>query len=465
MSAAARGTVGAGHRNRGVRAADDGHDRGARARRTESRGPGRHRHREERQHRLHAQRSQRHGRDLPDHGPPGRQLRAVHRDVGLSAAEARRSGQRLGDGDVGLRRADRPGVGERHGDGGERAGRHDLVGRRRGRGHAPRREPPAERAAVRQPRGHDSRRRPRLPRRPDEEHAVLAADQRRQRPERELPDRRRRQQRRHRRWPPPALPARGDPGVQLPHVALQGRVRPQQRRRHEHRHQERHERLPRQCLRAVPRQVDEREDRDGTARVAGEAGLSPQPVRRQRRRTPHEGPRAFLRRHRAHESGHDPGGDHQGALPVEGRGLRDAVPGNPVHRKGDGQPRRAPVPDGAVRPERQLAALRRDAALDPGQLGRQQEQVQLDQRQPQRVAVGVETERVRVPVRRLRQSHLGADPDGVRVVPQRRHRRAECQHAAEHRAEEVPVPRRLLMARRGDGRPRARLQGGPQLHS
>ena len=37
-------------------------------------------------------------------------------------------------------------------------------------------------------------------------------------------------------------PARGDPGIQLHHPALQGRVRPQQRRRDEHRHQERHQR-------------------------------------------------------------------------------------------------------------------------------------------------------------------------------------------------------------------------------
>ena len=164
------------------------------------------------------------------------------------------------------------------------AGRHHLVGRRRRRRHAPRREPAAERPAVRQPRGHDSGRRPRLPRRPDQEHAVLAADQRRQRPQRQLPDRRRRQQRRHRRRPAAALPARGDPGVQLPDLALQGGVRPQQRRRDEHRHQERHQRLPRQLLRAVPRQVDERADRDREARRHRQAGLPPQPVRRQRRR-------------------------------------------------------------------------------------------------------------------------------------------------------------------------------------
>jgi hypothetical protein len=39
----------------------------------------------------------------------------------------------------------------------------------------------------------------------------------------ELPDRRRRQQRRYGRRPAPALPARGDPGVQPRHPALQGR--------------------------------------------------------------------------------------------------------------------------------------------------------------------------------------------------------------------------------------------------
>ena len=136
----------------------------------------------------------------------------------------------------------------------------DSVGRRRG-GHRPHREPAAQRPPVRQPGRDDPRRRPRLPLRPDQEHAVLAADQRRQRPQRQLPDRRRRQQRRHGRRPAAALPARGDPGVQLRHLALEGRERPQQRRRDEHRHQERHQRPARQLLHAVPRQGDERADR------------------------------------------------------------------------------------------------------------------------------------------------------------------------------------------------------------
>ena len=108
----------------------------------------------------------------------------------------------------------------------------------------------------------DPRRRPRLPLRSDQEHAVLAADRRRQRPQRQLPDRRRRQQRRHRRRAAPALPARGDPGVQLRHAALQGGVRPQQRRRDEHRHQERHEQRQGQLVHLRARQEPEREDED-----------------------------------------------------------------------------------------------------------------------------------------------------------------------------------------------------------
>ena len=62
-----------------------------------------------------------------------------------------------------------------------------LVGRRRRR-HRAHREPAAQRAPVREPGRHDPRRRPRLPLRPDQEHAVLAADWRRQRPQPELPD-------------------------------------------------------------------------------------------------------------------------------------------------------------------------------------------------------------------------------------------------------------------------------------
>ncbi len=59
-----------------------------------------------------------------------------------------------------------------------------------------------------------------------------------------------------------AVSARGDRAVQLPDAALQGGVRPQQRRRAERRHQERHQPVDGQRLRVLPRQVDERADRD-----------------------------------------------------------------------------------------------------------------------------------------------------------------------------------------------------------
>ena len=62
-----------------------------------------------------------------------------------------------------------------------------LVGRRHRR-HRAHREPAAQWPAVREPGGDDSRRRTRIPLRSDEELAVLAADQRRQRPQRQLPD-------------------------------------------------------------------------------------------------------------------------------------------------------------------------------------------------------------------------------------------------------------------------------------
>ncbi len=88
------------------------------------------------------------------------------------------------------------------------AHRNDCVISRRRRRSEDDREPAAQRPPVREPRGDDSRRRPRLPQRPDQEHAVLAADRGRQRPQPELPDRRRRQQRRHGRRPAAALPAR-----------------------------------------------------------------------------------------------------------------------------------------------------------------------------------------------------------------------------------------------------------------
>ena len=184
-----------------------------------------------------------------------------------------------------------------------RRGQRLLCGRRRRR--AEHREPAAQRPAVREPGGDDPGRWPRLPQRPDQEHAVLAADRRRQRAQRQLSDRRRRQQRRHRRRPPAALSARGDPGVQLSDRPLQGRVRPQQRRRDEHRHEERHEPVSGQLVHAVPRQLDERADGDREAQRRGQAGLPTLAVRRIVRRADRPEPGALLRGGGAHAARHE----------------------------------------------------------------------------------------------------------------------------------------------------------------
>ena len=60
---------------------------------------------------------------------------------------------------------------------------------------------------------------------------------------------------------------------------------------------------------------------------------------------------------------------------------------------------------GALRPQHQLAGLQRGDARGARELGRQRQQVQLDQPEPQLGAGRLEAERVRLPVRRLREPH------------------------------------------------------------
>ncbi len=101
----------------------------------------------------------------------------------------------------------------------------------------------------------------------------------------------------------------------------------------------------------------------------------------------------------------------------------------------------------------------------PSDWGDSDERVQLDQPEPQLGARRQQAERVHLPVRRLPQRHHRATapiryqlfPNGVAVgqspnTPQT------------HAAEEVAVPRRLLLARHRHGRRRPRHQGRRQLH-
>ena len=79
--------------------------------------------------------------------------------------------------------------------------------------------------------------------RPDQAGPAHRRAQRRHRPQRQLPDRRRRQHRRHDRRRAAELQPGERPGVQHPDAAVQGRVRPLDRRRADRRHQDRHQRL------------------------------------------------------------------------------------------------------------------------------------------------------------------------------------------------------------------------------
>ena len=198
---------------------------------------------EERGDRLHPVRSHRHGGGLPPGVAADRHLRAARRTVRVRAVrrQERRSERRPDHGRE-HRSQGRRRVRERQRHGGIADGRRPTTRRSAGRRHQADREPAAQRPAVRQPRGDDPGRRPRFPLRPDQEHAIRAADQRRQRPQRQLPDRRRRQQRRHRRRPARSSSrSRRSRSSTSSDAALQGGVRPQQRRRHERRHQERHQ--------------------------------------------------------------------------------------------------------------------------------------------------------------------------------------------------------------------------------
>ena len=116
---------------------------------------------------------------------------------------------------------------------------------------------------------------------------------------------------------------------------------------------------------------------------------------------------ALLRRLRAHAAGHDAVGQHAGLFP-----QLDGVFATPKRENlftAKASANLTPSQYMSVRYGRNTnsqvygATTRRSR-----QLGRQHEQVQLDQRQPQLGARRIEAERVRVPVRGLRQPRHGA---------------------------------------------------------
>ena len=137
----------------------------------------------------------------------------------------------------------------------------------------------------------------------------------------------------------------------------------------------------RQLLHAVPRRLDEREDDDREDQQHRQAGLPPLPVRRQLRRSDRQGQGALLRRGRAHAAGHVPGRSTRRACSrrstasTRRRTARRCSTSRSTANLNADQ-----LPVGALRPQPELAAVRRRQQPRAERLGRQQERVQLDQR-------------------------------------------------------------------------------------
>ena len=225
---------------------------------------------------------------------------------------------------------------------------------------------------------------------------------------------------------------------------------------------------PRQLLRDVPRQVDERARRTPRRRNNVEqAGLPAQPVRRQLRRTDRQG-QARITSPRSSGRSRTPSrrSPRKGLFPSLDGIYADAVPRDPVHVKATANINAGALPVGPLRPKPELAALRRDAADDaPNNWGDSKNQFNSINVNHNWVIGGSEAERVHLPVRRLRQPHHRAaattPPDRSRTASTIGQNPNTPQTTA---AEEVAVPRRLLVAPHRQGRRRPRLEGRRELH-
>ena len=199
--------------------------------------------------------------------------------------------------------------------------------------------------------------------------------------------------------------------------------------------------LPRQRLHALPRQVAQRADVQPGDRQHRQARLPALPVRRVVRRADRPEQGALLWRHRADAAGHEPGRQHAGTLSGIGRRLSDAVPREPGDAQGHDERQPVALPLGALRAQQQLAAVRRDAAQRALGVEHEREQVQLVQREPQLGDPRLEAQRGRLPVRGLQERHPAQQLRAVADLPERRALGRQPEHAAEHRADQVAVPR------------------------
>ena len=174
------------------------------------------------------------------------------------------------------------------------------------------------------------------------------------------------------------------------------------------------------CVHAVPRQVAELAHVQPGDRQPRQAGLPPLPVRRLVRRSDRAQQGALLRRRRAHAAGHEAGRQHAVACSRQTTASIRRRFARTCSRQGDGEPQPGAVSVGPLRPQHQLAAVRRGAAQRAVGVEHQREHVQLDQREPQLGARRLEAERVRLPVRRLQQRHPAQQQRPVADLPERR---------------------------------------------
>ena len=165
------------------------------------------------------------------------------------------------------------------------------------------------------------------------------------------------------------------------------------------------------------------------------------------------------------QAGQDPGGQHPGAVPrcrtacLPCRTARHLFTGKVTANLNANQFL-------SVRYGRDTNSQPYNAAPNSTlqQLGRQREQVQLDQPEPQLGDGGSKLNEFIFQYADFGNTIASRSSEPNEKLPERRDDRRQRQHAADDRADEVSVPRRLLVAHERRRRPRPRLQGRRELH-
>ena len=154
----------------------------------------------------------------------------------------------------------------------------------------------------------------------------------------------------------------------------------------------------------------------------------------------------------------------QGLFPGQDGVFADAVPRDAVHRQGDGEPQREPVPVGALRPQQNSQPYGAAPNSTPDNWGDSTNKFNSINLNHNWVLGGSKLNEFIFQYADFGNNIAARSRRPERDLPERRDDRRERQHAADDAAEEVPVPRRLLVAQERRRRPRPRLQGRRELH-